>query len=117
LDNADTNVGGSTKVTDALRITNSGAIAAGITNGITFASTTIDTGINFSSTPTTNYISGTNFSVTAAGAISAATSTNTINGAIINGSTQTLSANNIADSGALTIKSAAASNLTLDSAG
>jgi hypothetical protein len=68
LDNADTSAGGSTVVTDALRITNSGAIAAGITNGITFGSTTIDTGINFSSTPTTNYISGTNFAVTAAGA-------------------------------------------------
>jgi excisionase family DNA binding protein len=68
LDNADTSGTGSTVVTDALRITNSGAIAAGITNGINFGSTTIDTGINFSSTPTTNYISGTNFSVTAAGA-------------------------------------------------
>ena len=67
LDNADTNATGSTVVTDAIRITNSGAIAAGITNGITFGSTSIDTGINFSSTPTTNYISGTNFSVTAAG--------------------------------------------------
>ncbi len=72
LDNADTSAGGSTVVTDALRITNSGAIAAGITNGINFASTTIGTAINFSSTPTTNYISGTNFTVTAAGALTVA---------------------------------------------
>ena len=50
------------------------------------------------------------------GAITGATATNTINGAIINGSTQTFSANNIADSGSLTIKSASgASALTLDS--
>jgi hypothetical protein len=68
LDNADTSATGSTIVTDALRITNSGGISAGITNGITFGSTTIDTGLNFSSTPSSNYISGTNWSVTAAGA-------------------------------------------------
>lgn len=45
LDNADTSVGGSTVVTDALRITNSGGISGGITNGINIASTSITTDI------------------------------------------------------------------------
>ena len=58
---------------------------------------------------------GTLGSLTVSGAISGATSTNTINNLVINGSTQTLSANNIADSGALTIASGTASDLTLNS--
>jgi hypothetical protein len=43
IDNADTSAAGSTVITDALRITNSGAIAAGITNAINIASTTVTT--------------------------------------------------------------------------
>jgi hypothetical protein len=68
LDNADTNATGSTVVTDALRITNSGAISGGITNGINLADTTITNGINFSANPATNYITSSNFVVTSAGA-------------------------------------------------
>ncbi len=55
--------------------------------------------------------------LTLSGAISGATATNTINGLIINGSNQTLSAHNIADSGALTINSNGSSTLTLQSSG
>ncbi len=73
LDNADTTAAGSTVVTDALRITNSGAIAAGITNGITFASATIDTGINFSAAPTTNILNTPSIDISTAGAITGAT--------------------------------------------
>ncbi len=146
LDNADTNGTGSTVVTDALRITNSGAITAGVTNGITFGSTTIGTGLNFSSTPATNYVSGTNWSITAAGAETLASSLQATAGTFttgdvaitsgaltLNGSTrisnagvgsfitgttigsQTFTTNNIADSGALTIKSATSNAITLDS--
>ncbi len=45
LDNEDTSATGSTVITDALRITNSGAIAGGITNAINIASTTVTTDI------------------------------------------------------------------------
>ena len=69
IDNADTSVGGSTVLTDALRITNSGAIAAGVTNGINFGSTTIDTAIR-GTTTATNIITFTNFTVTSLGVIS-----------------------------------------------
>jgi len=46
IDNADTSAAGSTVITDALRITNSGAIAAGITNAINIASTTVTTDLS-----------------------------------------------------------------------
>lgn len=46
IDNADTSATGSTVITDALRITNSGAIAGGITNAINIASTTVTTDLS-----------------------------------------------------------------------
>lgn len=46
LDNADTDAGGSTIITDALRITNSGAIAVGITDAIDVSAADIVNAIN-----------------------------------------------------------------------
>lgn len=82
LDNADTSASGSTAVADALLISYSGnnlnpaitnaiRIDAGtgvISNGINFSDSGLTTGLNFSATPATNYVSGANWTVTSAGA-------------------------------------------------
>ncbi len=52
IDNADTNSTGSTVITDAIRITNSGAIAGGITNAINIASTTVTTDFSLQNSET-----------------------------------------------------------------
>src|SRR6185437_12046273 len=63
-----------------------------------------------------NFYSSANV-LTSAGNLTLAATTNTINGASINGSTQSFTANNIADSGSLTIKSGGSGTLTLDTTG
>ncbi|MEK7572423.1 MAG: hypothetical protein AAB493_01010, partial [Patescibacteria group bacterium] len=87
---------------DGILITSSG-VDTGITDGIDVSAANIVNAINIGA----NAIAGTNFSVTAAGALTAVT------GSVIG--SQTFTTNNIADSGALTIATGAATALTLNS--
>jgi hypothetical protein len=123
-----------TNVSKVLSLAITGTDNAGGTNTITgldFPAVTAHTnntynGITFG-TGFNNFLTSGTINITAAGAISGATTlglsgaitgataTDTINGMVINSSTQTFTANNIADSGALTIKSNTSNALTLDS--
>ncbi len=99
IDNAETTA---STMTDAIIITSTG-VNNGITDAIDVSDSNIANAINIGA----NAIAGTNFSVTAAGAVTAVT------GSVLG--SQTFTTNNIADSGALTIKSATTNALTLDS--
>lgn len=72
LDNADTSGTGSTAITDALKITNSGAIANGIVDAIDASDSTITNALNVGD----NIITGTSYSLTASGAITLDATTN-----------------------------------------
>ena len=133
LDNADTSGTGSTKVDNAILITNSGAITDGITDAIDASAAEIVNALNAGANNiigTTGDINLSNFDVTGstgnivtAGDIAVNGDTITADGELTIDATSkviipdadTLESNDLTSAGALTLTSTGANNLTLDS--